>query len=359
MKRIVPSEYTSRIARCKDAMQRSNLDCVVLFPGPNFTYFTGLRLPRERYRITVALLGSEGSLALMGPSFEEVRLADSPVDAEVHLWTDEDDQHELIARWIRARYGARPRVGLELTTDYYHYLGLKEVIPGAAFIDPTAATDELRAIKSSAEIACLRAAALRTRVRMERVLSLLVQGMTERELTRLYGPGAMVQFGPTASLPYAVAADRTLRDRDVVVIDAGDWVEGYRSDLARTFFFGEPFEKMREVYRVVNDAELAAIDAARPGEPAGVIDRAARKVIEKAGLIEYYLHRAGHGIGLAFHEIPICAVSSDDVLKPGMVLAVEPGIYIPNEFGVRIEDDILITDKGCELLADRGPLYLD
>ncbi len=355
----MPSEYTGRIARCKEAMQRSNLDCVVLFPGPNFTYFTGLRFPRERYRITVAILGCEGDLAVMGPSFEEVRLAGTPVAAEVCIWTDEDDQHELIARWIRDRYGARPRIGLELTTDYYHYLGIKEVIPGATFVDPRAATDELRAIKSNAEVDCLRAAAVRTQVRMERVLSLLVPGMTERELTKLYGPGAMIQFGPTSSIPYAVAADRSLRGRDVVVIDAGDWVEGYRSDLARTFFFGEPTAKMREVYRVVNDAELAAIDAARPGEPAGVIDRAARKVIEGAGLGEYYLHRAGHGIGLAFHEIPICAGSSDDILEPGMVLAIEPAVYIKGEFGTRLEDNVLITDKGCELLADRGPLYLD
>jgi Xaa-Pro dipeptidase len=297
-------------------------------------------------------------MAIMGPSFEREKMSGGPVEAEVQTWTDEDDQYECIARWICGECGKKARLGLEPTTDYYHYLELRKALPDAKFLDASAATDRIRAVKSRAEIECLKAAAQTTRLRMEEAPSMLVRGMTEKELTRIFGPGAMVQFGLTTASPNAAAGGTALKADDIVVIDAGDRVEGYRSDLTRTFFFGEPSAKMREIYRIVNDAELAGIAAAKPGEPAESVDSAARKIIEQAGYNELFWHRAGHGLGLGFHEIPICAKGSPDILEPGMVLTVEPGIYLPGEFGVRLEDDILITETGCEMLCDRGPLYL-
>jgi Xaa-Pro aminopeptidase len=156
-----------------------------------------------------------------------------------------------------------------------------------------------------------------------------------------------------------VAGERELLVGDPIVIDAGDRVEGYRSDLTRTLVFGEPSAKLREVYRVVDEAEGAAIAAARPGEPAESVDLAARRVIEAAGYGELFTHRGGHGIGLDFHDLPICVAGNREPLEPGMVLTAEPGIYVPGEFGVRIEDDILITETGNELLCERGPFGLD
>ncbi len=355
MQRIIPSEYQARIGRATAAMQRSLVDCLVIFPGPNFTYFTGLKFMRERYRAMVALLDSVGNLAMMGPRFEESKMLRGPIQAEVQSWTDEDDQHSRIAEWIRSHCGADPTVGLELTTDFHHFLGLQKALPRAQFVNSKAATDDLRAIKSAAEVACLRAAATRTQVRMQRVRSMLVEGMTEIELADRFGPGAMVQFGLTTASPNAAAGYNKLAARDIIVIDAGDWVEGYRSDLTRTFFFGTPTPRMLEVYKIVNQAGLVAIDAIKPGEPAGIVDQTARRIMARAGFGEHVLHRGGHGIGLAFHEVPICAERSEDVLAPGMVLTVEPGIYLPGEFGVRLEDDVLVTDTGCELLADRSP----
>jgi Xaa-Pro aminopeptidase len=194
---------------------------------------------------------------------------------------------------------------------------------------------------------------------MARVPSRLREGMTELELAREFGPGAMVQFGRTTSLPNEVAGERQLVEGDPVVIDAGDRVEGYRSDLTRTFVFGEPSAELREVYRVVDQAEQAAIAAARPGQPAEGVDLAARRVIEAAGFGEYFTHRGGHGIGLDFHDRPICVAGNSEPLEPGMVLTAEPGIYLPGEFGVRLEDDILITETGNELLCERGPHGID
>jgi Xaa-Pro aminopeptidase len=130
-------------------------------------------------------------------------------------------------------------------------------------------------------------------------------------------------------------------------------VEGYRSDLTRTFFCGEPSAEQREVYQVVEQAEGAAIAAAGPGALAEEVDLAARRVIEQAGYGEYFTHRAGHGLGLDFHELPICVQGNRTLLEPGMVLTAEPGIYLPGRFGVRLEDDILITERGNELLSTR------
>jgi Xaa-Pro dipeptidase len=356
MPRILPDEYGKRLKACTGAMKQHNIDCLFLLPGSNFTYFTGVKFMRERYRLLAALITREGKLIIMGPTFEEAKMGNGPLETEVHTWTDEDNQYSRVAQVVEKEAGRKVRLGIELTGNYYHYLALLAELPEARFVDPVPATDRIRATKSKTEIECLREAAARTRARMEKVPSQLSEGMTELALVKLYGPGAMVQFGLTTSMPNEIAGTRKLQKSDIIVIDAGDRVEGYRSDLTRTFFFGEPSEKMREVYRIVNDAELAAIDAAKPGAPAEVIDLAARAVIEKAGYGEYFTHRGGHGLGLDFHEFPICVRGNKEPLEPGMVLTAEPGIYLPGEFGMRLEDDILITEAGHELISERGPL---
>lgn len=356
---IRKEEFSTRIARACDAMQTEDLSCLVMLPGTNFKYFTGLKFARERHRLLMAVITREGGLFLMGPLFEQDKLSSGPVPAQVSTWTDEADQYGIVAALIERECGSTPRVGVELTTNYYHVLHLKSRLTGTIFVDPTASTDMIRAIKSPAEIECLKQACNLTRARMDKVPSQLAKGMTELDLMALYGKGAMIQFGLTTSTPNEVAGKRTLCPGDPIVIDAGDWVEGYRSDLTRTFFFGEPTPEMRAVYKVVNEAELAAIDAAKPGAPQEVIDLAAREVITKAGYGDCFTHRGGHGLGLDFHEIPISVAGNKAPLEPGMVSTAEPGIYLPGKFGIRLEDDLLITESGCELLSVRGPLFLD
>ena len=355
MTRIAKIERAERLARCAAAMQDSGADCVVLPPGANFSYFTGLTPVRERYRLFVAVAHADASLDLMGPRFEERHLSSCDVVARVHLFDDDEDQYALLSRIISSRCGARPRVGLELNAAYHHFLGLTAAAPNAVLVDPTPATDGLRALKSPAEIACLREAAARTVARMDRVPAQLREGMSERELASEFGPSAMVQIGRTTSLPNESGGNERLRAGDAIVIDAGDRVEGYRSDVTRTFFFGTPSPRMREIYGIVREAETAAIDAARPGAKAEEVDLAARRVIERAGYGPLFTHRGGHGIGLEFHEAPLCVRGNEKPLVPGMVLTAEPGIYLPGEFGVRLEDDILITETGCEVLSGPGP----
>ena len=353
---IPRTEFVTRQKRCVEVMNSTGVDCLLMLPGSNFTYFTGLKFVRERYRLLVALLTAKGKLVIMGTLFEEAKMRSGPGGADVITWTDEENQYSRLADWIGDACGSSPKMAVELTTNYYHYKGLSEAMRKAEFVDPVPCTDRLRAIKSEAEIACLSEACDRTFSRMEKVPRQLEEGMTERDLARLYGPSAMIQFGLSTSMPNETAGLRQLAQGDCIVIDAGDRVDGYRSDLTRTFFFGEPSERMREVYRVVEEAEQAAIDAARPGAPAEVIDLAARQVIEKAGYGDFFTHRGGHGLGLDFHELPICVAGNTEPLEPGMVLTAEPGIYLPGEFGIRLEDDILITHDGCKLLSKRGPM---
>jgi len=355
MTRITKAERAERLTRCAAAMRSQGADCVVLLPGSSFSYFTGLSPVRERYRLFVAVAHADASLDLLGPVFEERRLSSCDVVDRVHLFADDEDQYALLSRIISSRCGARPRVGLELNAAYHHFLGLKAAAKNAAFVDTTPATDGLRAVKSPAEIACLREAAARTVARMERVPVQLREGMSERDLASAFGPSAMVQIGVTTSLPNESGGNERLKDGDAIVIDAGDRVEGYRSDVTRTFFFGTPSPRMREVYGIVREAEAAAIDAARPGVNAEEVDLAARRVIERAGYGPFFTHRGGHGIGLDFHEAPICVRGNKAPLAPGMVLTAEPGIYLPGEFGVRLEDDILITDTGCEVISGPTP----
>ena len=172
----------------------------------------------------------------------------------------------------------------------------------------------------------------------------------------------IVLAGPRAALPHGVPSDRPVRMGDVLLIDFGTSYGGYISDITRTFVVGLPLEgRNRDVYEAVKAANQAGREAARPGATAQDVDRAARKVIEEAGFGEYFIHRTGHGIGLDAHEGPYIVEGNDVVLEPGMTFTVEPGIYIPGEIGVRIEDDVLITPDGAESLTtfDRELIRLD
>ena len=346
---IGSEERRARVAACAAALPAIGADCAVLLPGSNLTYLTGLAPARERHRLFAAIVHADGGVDLIAPRFEEGALARCAVPVRAHLFDDAEDQAALAAR-----VAGRARVGIEPTAPSHFTRALAAAMPGAQLVDATAATDGLRAVKSPAEIACLREAAQRTAARMARVPGLLRERMRERDLADAFGPGAMVQIGATTSRPNESGAGERLGRGDAIVIDAGDRVEGYRSDVTRTFCFGEPPARLREVYAVVRAAELAAIAAARPGAPAEEVDLAARRVIEAAGYGAFFTHRGGHGIGLDFHEIPICVRGNRAPLVPGMVLAAEPGIYLPGEVGVRLEDDILITETGCEVLS--GPL---
>lgn len=238
---------------------------------------------------------------------------------------------------------------------------LREVT-GGRLEDATAAFDAFRMIKSPEEQAFVREAARRTNLAIDATHRRMRAGMTERDVGRILEEefsrvgahgGGLVQFGPDAAFPHGSPADRRLVKGDVVLIDSGCNVHGYHSDITRTVSFGPPSDEVRKVYQTVERAQLAGIEALKPGATGEEVDRAARKVIEDAGFGQYFTHRLGHGLGMDGHEPPYLVRGNKTPIVAGNVFTVEPGIYIPGKFGVRIEDDYAVGASGPVSLSVR------
>jgi len=208
-------------------------------------------------------------------------------------------------------------------------------------------------IKTEEEIAAMRRAIAVALPRFRKAFAELRPGSVEADISHLFGGENVVQFGESSALPHGASGPRALSRGEAVLIDAWDKPEGYYYDITRSTFFGSPTPEYRKIWEVVLDAQTAGIEKAAPGVPCSEVDAAARRVIEKAGYAEYFTHRLGHGLGIDVHEPPYMVAHNATVLEPGMTFTSEPGIYLPGRFGVRIEDDILVTAKGAESLSPR------
>jgi Xaa-Pro dipeptidase len=241
---------------------------------------------------------------------------------------------------------------------------LQEAAPGAEFLPAEEPLSRLRMIKGKQEIQALRSAVDCAQEALQRTLEQFQVGMTERELaaeltTQLLKHGSdprfpfhpIVSAGPNTANPHASPADRKIQTGELLLIDWGANIGGYFSDITRTFAVGSVPSKLEEIARITAQANQAARDAARAGTPARLVDKAARDLIENAGYGEYFIHRTGHGLGREAHEEPYIAADQDQPLEVGMTFTIEPGIYLPDQGGVRVEDDVLITEEGCESLT--------
>jgi len=263
-------------------------------------------------------------------------------------WKEDEDPIAIAARLL-----GKGAVGIEGTTAYDTVTRLAAAGPLEAR-DATAAFDALRAIKSLEEQAFIREAARRTNLAIEATHRGLASGKTEGEISTLLasefqalgvrGEG-LVQFGASAALPHGGPGERRLARGDVVLIDAGCKVRGYNSDVTRTVCFGAPSDDVRKVYATVNAAQLAGIAALRAGVSGEDVDKAARKVIEDAGYGDAFTHRLGHGLGMDGHEPPYLVRGNTAPLSAGNTVTIEPGIYLPGKFGVRIEDDYAVRES--------------
>jgi Xaa-Pro aminopeptidase len=255
----------------------------------------------------------------------------------------------------------------EFVTVAQHERLLADLV-GVELVSAHKVVEEQRIIKDPEEVAYIRQAAhIMDRV-LARVVRGLQAGMTERDVARQLEAGVsataaegmgfetIVAFGSHAAHPHAVPGRRKLRAGQVVKIDCGAMVEGYRSDITRTHFFGEPDAKFRRVYNAVFRAQAAAVAAVRPGATGAELDAVARSLLAEEGLAEQFGHGLGHGVGLNVHEAPGLGARSEDVMKPGMVVTVEPGVYLEGWGGVRIEDTVLVTKDGCEPLTRAAKL---
>jgi Xaa-Pro dipeptidase len=358
--------YNLRLQALQRHQAANNVDCVALVPGANLRYFTGLAMHLSE-RPTAAFIPIEGTLAIVLPELEApAAKVDLRVDAEIFTYRDEEG-HEHVFQQVAEHLGlAGKRIAVE-------YLGMRliemrrieQAAPDCTLLATEPWMPQLRMIKHPEEIACMRRAVEIAEQAMRRFLDGdgIRPGRTELELVadlrmallRESGQGEafapIVATGPNSGSPHTNPSDRLLAMGDLVVIDWGAVYEGYQSDITRTFVLGAPSAEMEQMHDAVLAANQSGRMNARPGTPAQEVDRAARRAITLAGFGEFFIHRTGHGLGLETHEPPYIVEGNLALIEPGMTFTVEPGVYVPDVGGIRIEDNVVITEDGSETLT--------
>jgi D-alanyl-D-alanine dipeptidase len=356
---VRPERFAERRARAVEAAAEAGLAGLLVAPGPDLVYLTGHE-PPPLERLTVLILAADRDPVLVVPELERPAAATAPGIEGVELapWPDGEDPYELAARILRAgRYALSDR------TWASHLLALEHATADCLFVAAGRVMPLLRAVKDEGEVALLRAAAVAADAAFAEIVRAPFAGRREAEvaaeLERLLRERGherveftIVGSGPNGASPHHEASERTIGEGDAVVLDFGGVADGYCSDITRTVFVGEPDDEQRRVYDVVRTAQQAAFEAVRPGVAAQDVDRAARAVIAEAGYGERFVHRTGHGIGLEVHEEPYIVEGNETPLRPGMTFSDEPGIYLEGRFGVRIEDQVVVTDSGAERLNE-------
>ncbi len=360
---LTAEDYLARREKARRLLAEYKMDGLFIEGGTNLVYFTNVNWWRSE-RTFGAVLNRKGDPIWVCPHFERKRAEELiPSGQEIRTWEEHESPFALI--WgIMKDLGARAgRLGLDPSMRAFIWHGLLRDAPGLELVDGAAVTEACRGVKSEKEIAFLDLANRITKMAYREAFKELREGMTARELGAsiagahqkmgVSGSGGP-SFGPNTAFPHGSTAVRTLEKNDVVLVDGGCSVEGYRSDVTRTVFFGRPSERQLRVWEAVKNAQTAAFRAARPGATCESVDRAARQVIEEAGFgpgYRYFTHRLGHGIGMEGHEYPYLVRGNTLKLQPGMTFSNEPGIYIYGEFGVRIEDCMVITEDGARILG--------
>src|SRR6266540_1596516 len=354
-----PQVFAQRIARAQDELKTRKLDLLGVERSTNFQCFSGYN-PGRSERLILLMVPASGAPVIVCPSFEVERIKRNTIISDARGWEEQENPWNLVAKAA----GPSGVVGIEPTTSYQSYRRLSRTLPGWRFEDGALVTERLRIIKSPEEIALIRQAIAATEASIAATFSQLAVGMSERDVSALLSRemasrgspcGGLVQFGQSSALPHGGPSAGRLTRETVVLIDAGSRVEGYTSDITRTIWFGDaPSDEFKKVYNIVHDAQTAAVESAKPNvTQCQEVDRAARKVISDAGYGQYFTHRLGHGMGMDGHEAPYMVEGNETRIEPGMVFTDEPGIYQLNKFGVRIEDDCLMTENGIEVLSHR------
>jgi Xaa-Pro dipeptidase len=370
-KPISVDERAQRQERARQLMQSNGIDALLLMPGTSLRYFTGIQWWGGE-RMFAMLLPTKGKPFFICPAFEQARaveqIAGSPQagSAEVRIWQEDENPYQKLAEGMRDLGLAAGTLGIEETVSFVFSNSAGQAVPQAKFVSATPATAGCRMIKSKHEIDLMRLACRATLNVYHAVFSSLREGMTDSDVRKLAQAGYArsgfegdvdVSIAANSSSPHGSTEAQVIREGSIVMLDDGCTVEGYASDITRTFVLGKPTEKMKSVFEIVHAAQSAALHAARAGETCASVDAAARKVITDAGYgpdYRYFPHRVGHGMGMDGHEWPYLVRGNMTRLQPGMVFSDEPGIYIPGEFGVRLEDDMCITESGAELFTPQS-----
>lgn len=377
------AERQARIERARELMADNKIDAIVLANDTQSSvYFAGLHLYGGE-RMWALVIPAKGKAFLVCPAFEEGRAREAldagPLgkDAAVLTWQEDESPFATLGKGLRDRGLGSATVGLDEEMKFVFSEGIRAASPHLRIVSATPVTAGCRMIKDAHEIECMRLACRATLLVYRAVARSVHPGMTNLDVEELVQAGyrrvgfageASLNIDEFTALPHGSRKPQTLREGSILMLDDGCTVEGYNSDITRTFVLGKPTAKMAAVFDLVKKAQTAALKTARPGIAAGDVDAAARRVIADGGYgpgFTYFTHRVGHGIGLDGHEWPYFVKNNmfgwdlAPRLKAGMTLSDEPGVYIQGEFGIRLEDELLVNEQGAELLTPQCPSLED
>ncbi|BBC92908.1 M24 family metallopeptidase [Streptomyces griseofuscus] len=357
------ADHKARMERAARAAADAGLAGLLVAPGPDMVWLTGYTPTAVTERLTLLVLAPGQDPVLVVPTLEAPDAEHSVAGEALTLrdWTDGKDPYAVTGELL----DGRGRYGISDNTWGMHVLGLQRTLPDSSYAALTDALPMLRAVKDAAEVELLAAAGAAADAAFEEIRKVTFAGRRESDLgrdlaalLRRFGHSqvdfTIVGSGPNGANPHHEVGDRVIQRGDMVVLDFGGLKDGYGSDTTRTVHVGEPTEEERRVHDIVREAQEAGYQAVRPGVACQEVDRAARKVITDAGYGEYFIHRTGHGIGVTTHEPPYMIEGEELPLVPGMCFSVEPGIYLPGRFGVRIEDIVTVTEDGGRRLNNTG-----
>lgn len=373
---ITTEERRGRVEKARRLMKENNLDAILLMGGTSLNYFTGIRWGVSE-RMLAVVIPQKGKSFIVCPAFEEGRATEQinlgPLAnaAGIKTWQEHESPYRLVALGLKELGLSSGNLGVEETVRFMFSNGIANEATSLKISSATPVTAGCRVVKDKHELELMRLASDVTLKAYQAAYESLEEGMTQDDFGRLvslahaqlgFSGHAGVQVGKYSALPHGSRTPQTVREGIPLLIDGGCGVGGYRSDISRTFVLGKASDKMNKVFEIEYNAQTAALKAARPGVEAQVVDAAARKVIEDAGYgpgYKYFTHRVGHGLGMDGHEWPYLVKGNTTILEPGMTFSDEPGIYIPGEFGVRLEDDMVITENGAELFTPQSPSLED
>ena len=373
------AERQGRIERARQLMVSGKIDAIVLANGSSSSvYFADLHLYGEE-RLWALVIPTRAKPFLVCPAFEEGRARElldaGPLgkEADVIVWQEDESPYGAVRRGLKDRGLSVGTIGFDENMKFVFAEGIRAANPHLRIVSATPVTAGCRMIKDAHEIECLRLASRATLLVYRAVAQSLNAGMTTADVHELIAAAyqrvgfegeASLNVDQFTALPHGSRKVQTLREGSILMLDDGCVVEGYNSDITRTFVLGKATDKMKSVFDLVKRAQTVALNAARPGVPAADVDADARKVIVDGGYgpgFTYFTHRVGHGLGMDGHEWPYFVKNNmfgwdlTPHLQAGNVLSDEPGVYIKGEFGVRLEDDLLVTESGAELLTPQSP----
>ena len=375
-KPITTDERRERQNKARELMAANHLDAILLMEGTSLVYFSGIHWWGGE-RTFAMVLPAKGAAFYVCPAFEEGRareqIAKSPdsESADVRIWQEDESPYQRIAQGLKDRGITAGTLGIEETVRFVFSEGIANAAPHIRLASATPITAGCRRIKSEHEIALMRLAAKVTLAAYIAAYQALKPGMTQTDFLHLveaahdklgFEGEALVEVDEYSAFPHGSIEPQVIHENSLVLVDGGCKVEGYSSDITRTFVLGKATDKMKKVFDIVHAAQTAALKTARPGLECQAVDAAARKVITDAGYgpdYKFFTHRLGHGMGMDGHEWPYLVRGNTIKLEPNMTFSDEPGIYIRGEFGIRLEDDMHILENGAELFTPQTPSLED